>query len=142
MPPLAAPPQAAPQSPPVEQLDEASREEEAWKFVLAKQDDKLVADFLKEFPNSKYVNEAKSRKRYMDRRVVLGLIILFGMVVGAVFGTAGAFLGVPEGIIGLFVGLGVGFLGTVFTVIPINALFFGDPDKALKQQEQKFLKKP
>src|SRR5262249_26785134 len=46
---------SSPQSGLRDDSDEAAREEEAWKFVLAKNEKKLVADFLKEFPNSKYV---------------------------------------------------------------------------------------
>jgi hypothetical protein len=57
--------------------DKAAQEEEAWKFVLAKKDRKLVADFLRAFPNSKYVQQQNGDLALLGGMAALGAFFSF-----------------------------------------------------------------
>jgi hypothetical protein len=132
---------------PVDRLDEATREEEAWKFVLSKQENKLVADFLREFPNSKYFEEAKGREKHINTRILSGWIMLASMASGVALGIYVGIIqpgvGLTGAFIGLFFGLIFGFLvGAILSTVlsTIRSLGGAGPYRFLRQQEERFLK--
>lgn len=63
--------------------DEAAREEEAWKFVLARQDLRLADEFNRRFPNSKYRLEASKRATLLADRDRLRSKLAIGL--GSIF---------------------------------------------------------
>lgn len=125
-------PEIARTSTPVDVQDEATREEEAWKFVLAKRDMKLVEDFLKEFPNSRYVEEAKVRRSLVGQTAVLGALVLFFSMVGGLISFINT--GSP---INAAASAAISFAVSGIVLWCIVAIF-GDPDKKLAAQEKKF----
>jgi hypothetical protein len=91
-------PEQTPQVPPIERVDQVAREEQAWKFVLAKRDAKLAANFKREFPNSKHSFEAETRAALVKKENfawgMIALCMIIGTAIGAVLaGFQGAFLG-------------------------------------------------
>jgi hypothetical protein len=116
-------------------LDASIREEEAWKFVLSRRDKKLVDNFIKEFPSSKDVEEARHRMGLIEKifSPFASLIAIAGLVFGAWHGGffwSGLFWGIVGSILG-------GILGAVIDamIAPQTVI------KALEQQEKKYIKK-
>jgi hypothetical protein len=123
---------------PVDTLEDATREEEAWKFVLAKRDYNLVNDFLREFPNSKYYEQAEARKR--DLTFTPGTWIIAFLMGGVATAIGWSFVG-PPAIIAFPVLLVPGlFLGAVVFGLIDGFRRKPTPNEFWKRQEEEFLK--
>lgn len=104
-----------------------AREEQAWKFVMAKREKRLVKDFLNEFPNSKYATEAALRRTQLSK---LDNILIFSFLVALLVGTLSfVYIGLITATvlaIGSFIVVGVALFQ-----------FFGDPVVALDAQDRR-----
>lgn len=108
-------------------IDLSVREEEAWKFVLAKRDPKLVEDFLKQYPGSKYVTDAEVRRKLLakdDKATGIASVVALAAAAATWF-----YFGFWYAL-GAFFAVGVPLLGLVQAVM-------GSPETKLKDQEKK-----
>ncbi len=108
-------------------IDEEALEEEAWRFVISRRDNKLVADFLKRFPNSKRILTAKVRGDLMSQyskwmRLTMGMCVISGVAAGII--TWNGWIGLGGSIIGLIAGAA------------IATILWGDPNSKLGDQEK------